>query len=432
MENLAHIVQLQGTSEIGLKLKKKKKKKIAKDDSTESEGDNLDLSVEMFPLSHYVSDQEELVNQIFATIRGPKLEGMMPPVLRSIPLNELKKLCLHELRGMSKKRILCIINGQDMDASSESELEDEKGKDITDEKPKEKVVSPKNPPENTNKTDEPTSNKQAIPDYLMKTIKAEPPDDGSPGDKTGAGGKSVLELLELQMRARIIKTMLEKGEDGKALTEGALAALIATPVQPSPLSEAVNLDPVIATTVASGEESKNERKVHTDVEKISKEKGKRTKRNSEGRTVQEEDGRQSKDGHNKSHRSGSRRGYKRHRSNEAKNNDDDGHENKHKRERFSSKSSKTKKKITRKEFEERMKRAKKNRSYRPRKSSEDEEKAQNNKIKDEAPGTVEKSKEGETEEGKKNEGQTFEDKEEGEVGSGRRRRSYLRKGRRRM
>ena len=42
----------------------------------------MDLDDKIYPLSHYITDQEELVNQMFLTIRGSKLEAMLPPVLK--------------------------------------------------------------------------------------------------------------------------------------------------------------------------------------------------------------------------------------------------------------------------------------------------------------------------------------------------------------
>ncbi|XP_047487647.1 caspase activity and apoptosis inhibitor 1-like [Penaeus chinensis] len=67
------------------KFKKEKKKKMKKgleNPESDSESDNLDLSQPMYPLSHYISDQEDLVNQMFSTIRGSKFQAMLPPVLQ--------------------------------------------------------------------------------------------------------------------------------------------------------------------------------------------------------------------------------------------------------------------------------------------------------------------------------------------------------------
>ncbi|XP_068244480.1 myb-like protein X [Palaemon carinicauda] len=345
----------------GIKIKeKKKKKKSSKDDGTESEADNLDLKQEIFSLSHYISDQEELVNQMFSIIKGPKLEAMLPPMLRSIPLIELKNLCLHELRGMSKKRIICTMNGQEMDGSSESEEEEE-------EKDKAVAISNKNEDSplkktvpDTGKSGENIGSNQGIPAYLLKTIKVEDQDADSSGTKNSSGGKSVLELLELQMSARIIKTMLEKGDDGKALTEDAIVALMGTTAPTSQVANAVSAVKVEKGTEAvEGQNSKGDKEVDK-------------KKSTEEKRHRDDDGKHSRSGHKKEHHR--RRGSKRQRSTEMIDSEEE-IEKKSRRDRSSDKRQHKKKKITRKEFEERMKRAKKNRSYRQRKSSEDEGKA---------------------------------------------------------
>lgn len=45
-------------------------------------------------------------------IRGSKLQAMLTSQLRGIELSILKKMCLEQLEGMSKKRIIAILNGK--------------------------------------------------------------------------------------------------------------------------------------------------------------------------------------------------------------------------------------------------------------------------------------------------------------------------------
>ena len=92
----------------------------------------MDLEKELHPLSHYVNDREEMINQVFKIIRGPKLRAMLTSGLRDIDTDELKSLCLVQLEGMSKKRIKYILAGREMDESSatdESEESDDQGED---------------------------------------------------------------------------------------------------------------------------------------------------------------------------------------------------------------------------------------------------------------------------------------------------------------
>lgn len=117
------------------KITKKETKKIKKiineearlglNDSS-SEIDDVDLTKEMFPLRHYVNDRKEMINQMFSVIYGSKLKKMLPPVLKDMPIEELKAECLIHLLGMSSKRILSVLDGKELDSSSESDTSSEK------------------------------------------------------------------------------------------------------------------------------------------------------------------------------------------------------------------------------------------------------------------------------------------------------------------
>ncbi|XP_063841783.1 serine/arginine repetitive matrix protein 2-like [Scylla paramamosain] len=352
-----------------MKKKKSKKKKIkgAENLDSESEADKLDLDEKIHPLSHYITEQEELVNQMFLTIRGSKLEAMLPPVLKSIPVKELKRLCLHELRGMSKKRILCCINGQVMEGSSGSEDEEEE---------KEEANEEQNHKEANSKGEKRKPSDEQPPDYLQKKIKVEPGTE----DSTGSREKSVLELLELEMRARIIKTMLEKGDDGKKITEDAIAAVMKSAKKIT--SEGTGGSEEMASAVADSKDDSQGKKLDRETESEDEVAEERTRgrRRGEGR-------RGDRKGHRDSAHDGRRGSGTRSQRRRDGNYSDDGSRGRSSRKQKESDSSKThitkKKKITRKEFEERMKRAKKNRTYRQRKSSEDEEKAKENENKTE-------------------------------------------------
>ena len=64
---------------------------------SESEDSDLDLSKEMFPISHYVNDREEMINQVFNVIKGKKLRSMLPPFLAEMDVDEVKALCLEQV-----------------------------------------------------------------------------------------------------------------------------------------------------------------------------------------------------------------------------------------------------------------------------------------------------------------------------------------------
>lgn len=72
----------------------------------------MDLEKELHPLGHYINEREEMLNQVFKVIKGPKLKAMLTSGLRDLDTKELKALCLTQLEGMSKKRIKYILAGK--------------------------------------------------------------------------------------------------------------------------------------------------------------------------------------------------------------------------------------------------------------------------------------------------------------------------------
>ncbi|XP_030852352.1 uncharacterized protein DDB_G0284459-like [Strongylocentrotus purpuratus] len=136
--------QKKGTKRKGSKDGKKKKKvakrksKITGKRKTKSSpgsdvDSDLDLSKEKQPLEFYLHDREELINEAFIAVTGLQLTNMVPDILKYVPLDELKRLCLNQLEGLSRKRIRHIIQGTEMLSSSDSDEsapEDEVG-DVT-------------------------------------------------------------------------------------------------------------------------------------------------------------------------------------------------------------------------------------------------------------------------------------------------------------
>ena len=51
----------------------------------------------MYPISHYVNDREEMINQVFKVIQGKKLRSMLPPFLAEMDVDEVKALCLEQV-----------------------------------------------------------------------------------------------------------------------------------------------------------------------------------------------------------------------------------------------------------------------------------------------------------------------------------------------
>lgn len=94
------------------------------DEESGSESD-MDIKKELHPLSYYIYDRNELINQAFKVIGDHKLRNMCSSGLRSIPHEELKALCLKQLEGMSKKRIKNVLVGREMEDSSATDEDSE-------------------------------------------------------------------------------------------------------------------------------------------------------------------------------------------------------------------------------------------------------------------------------------------------------------------
>lgn len=71
----------------------------------------MDLDKELHPMGYYINDREEMINQVFKVIKGPKLRAMLTSGLRDLDIKELKARCLTQLEGMSKKRIKWLLAG---------------------------------------------------------------------------------------------------------------------------------------------------------------------------------------------------------------------------------------------------------------------------------------------------------------------------------
>ncbi|XP_052827093.1 caspase activity and apoptosis inhibitor 1 isoform X2 [Octopus bimaculoides] len=113
---------------------KKKHKSTTSDKDTEtkegSEDSDLNLSKPLYPISHYINERSEMLEQMFHCIQGATLKKALPEILQDLPMKELKQLCLTQLEVMSKKRILRILAGDDpitISSSGTDESGDEGG-----------------------------------------------------------------------------------------------------------------------------------------------------------------------------------------------------------------------------------------------------------------------------------------------------------------
>ncbi|KAL0970497.1 hypothetical protein UPYG_G00242840 [Umbra pygmaea] len=81
----------------------------------------LDLSVSFKPISAYVADRQEMLDQCFRVLGESKLQKMLPDELKSCSLEEIKTLCWEQLEQLSQSNLLQILEGEELTGSSGEE-----------------------------------------------------------------------------------------------------------------------------------------------------------------------------------------------------------------------------------------------------------------------------------------------------------------------
>ncbi|KAH8257481.1 hypothetical protein KR038_010604 [Drosophila bunnanda] len=165
----------------------------------------------LHPISHYIDDRLELVKQIFGTLKPKTIVNLAPEFLKvslncvlgeyyrahcpqKTPLDEIEALCLEELLCLSTKRLKSIIEATrcptDTESSEDSDVE-RKEEHIS----LEEISSDSDIGGQETRKSEP----YLLESWLTKVRFV---------NFSTAGQMSVLELLELQARARAIRSQL--------------------------------------------------------------------------------------------------------------------------------------------------------------------------------------------------------------------------------
>ncbi|EDV97005.1 nucleolar and coiled-body phosphoprotein 1 [Drosophila grimshawi] len=170
--------------------KKSKSDQIPKPITIKKEKSEEDRSLQ--PISHYIDDRLELVKQIFGTLKPKTIINLAPEFLKKTNLDEIEELCLNELLCISTKRLKSIIANtrcpSDTESSEDSDVEH-----------KQEHVSL-----------EEISSDSDIGGSVMRRAKKLRKSNANRADKKQEPSAqiSVLELLELQARARAIRSQL--------------------------------------------------------------------------------------------------------------------------------------------------------------------------------------------------------------------------------
>uniref|UniRef100_A0A182NZG1 Uncharacterized protein n=1 Tax=Anopheles epiroticus TaxID=199890 RepID=A0A182NZG1_9DIPT len=160
----------------------KKKVKKGKEDS-ESKPAAASIKQEpeeLKPLSAYVDDRLELIRQVFACVKPKEIKYLLPDFLEGKSNDVIKERCLDELLGISTKRLHSIIANTKCPTDTESSSE---GSDV-----------------------------EKIEEHIsLDEISSDSDDDSKRAGKRNKKAEkemTVLELLELQARARAIRSQL--------------------------------------------------------------------------------------------------------------------------------------------------------------------------------------------------------------------------------
>ncbi|XP_008213735.1 dentin sialophosphoprotein [Nasonia vitripennis] len=224
--------------------------------SSDEETDAKDLK----PIKEYLSNRKELAAQLFKSVKAEKIRMMLPQILKKVEFSDLEELCAAELTGMSKQRIISILNGQEMQGSSNTEDSDDSGPSLeiisdtewlSEDETNVKVEGVKNN-KNAKKLKKKSQDQKKADlksklkpkgkgsNVKIKTekIKTEKKEKEKVKEKEG---ESLLDLLELEMRARAIRALIRKEES-------------------TPDSKATNAQSNNLTNNASGSETSNDAK----------------------------------------------------------------------------------------------------------------------------------------------------------------------------
>ncbi|XP_027013895.2 caspase activity and apoptosis inhibitor 1 isoform X2 [Tachysurus fulvidraco] len=92
-----------------------------KEEPSDIEEGGLDLTVPFKPISDYLSNRQEMLEQCFNVLGQNKLKKMLPDELKGCTFMEIKTLCWDQLEQLSEKNLLQILEGKEVTANSEAE-----------------------------------------------------------------------------------------------------------------------------------------------------------------------------------------------------------------------------------------------------------------------------------------------------------------------
>ncbi|XP_015200834.1 caspase activity and apoptosis inhibitor 1 [Lepisosteus oculatus] len=93
------------------------------DEPSDIEEGGLNLDVPFRPISAYITDRQEMLEQCFRVLGETKLKKMLPEELKNCSFDEIKRLCLEQLEQISQRNLLQILEGDEVTGNSDVEEE---------------------------------------------------------------------------------------------------------------------------------------------------------------------------------------------------------------------------------------------------------------------------------------------------------------------
>ncbi|KAL4006709.1 dopamine/ecdysteroid receptor [Sarotherodon galilaeus] len=81
----------------------------------------LDLSLAFQPITAYVGDKREMLEQCFHVLGEKKLRKMLPDELKECSVEEIKTLCWEQLEPITEKNLIQILAGEEVTAGNDNE-----------------------------------------------------------------------------------------------------------------------------------------------------------------------------------------------------------------------------------------------------------------------------------------------------------------------
>ncbi|CAH0403994.1 unnamed protein product [Chilo suppressalis] len=165
-----------------------------------------------YDLVYYIHDRVELMHQVFSVLKHKDIKAMTPECVLHVSIDDLQELCTEELLGISSKRLCAILDGaeppSDTESSSASQsperLETISLDSISSD---DEILS-----QSSSKKSKKRKHKHGSRSKKGKSRDAK---EDSGEMKASRAGLTVLELLELQARARAIRAQLQQDQQHK-------------------------------------------------------------------------------------------------------------------------------------------------------------------------------------------------------------------------